>query len=430
MVTFSKKNKFIILILSGAVGLGLAVTLPARLQKTVQAETSVTGNRTIAPTTKKTFHIATPEPVKAIYMTGHVAGIKDWREKLILFIQKTEVNSIVIDIKDYSGHISFDTHDEEIKKMGAEENLISNLPALIEQFHQSGIYTIARITVFQDPIYTQHNPQQAVQTHSGTIWKDRNKLSYVDPSAKAYWDYVVRLAKAAEAAGFDEINFDYVRFPTDGNMKDMVFPLSGPKLAKLQSQPYPLLICSTNTIVTANARTKALLASGNAISLTPKAQVLRTFFEYLHREMAPVGIPISADLFGMVLTNRDDLNIGQMLEMAAPYFDYIGPMIYPSHYPHGFKGYNNPAANPYEIVNFVLHTGKARLDKAGYKKQKLRPWLQDFNMGAVYDAAKIKAQKKGVYDAGLTSWMMWDPRNKYTQGGYDLESNKHGTSKP
>lgn len=409
----------ILLTAGGLIGIGVAWTLPSRFQANIQAQPQApTVNRSIAkPAAKK--HIPTPEPVKAIYMTSHVAGIKSWREELMTFIQKTEVNSIIIDIKDYSGHISFDTQDSDIKKIGSEEKLISDLPGLIETLHKSGIYTIARITVFQDPIYTQKFPQYAVQTRGGAVWKDRNKLSYVDPGAKPYWDYVIKLAKLAEAAGFDEINFDYVRFPTDGNMKDMVFPVSGKKLAVFQTQPRPLLISSSNRVVSANTYTLALLASGNALSLSPKAQVLRTFFAYLNQEMAPVGIPISADLFGMVLTNKDDLNIGQMLEMAAPYFDYIGPMIYPSHYPKGFKGYANPAANPYEIVHYVLKEGKKRLDRAGYKKQKLRPWLQDFNLGAVYDANKIRAQKKGVYDAGLTSWMMWDPRNKYTRGGYD-----------
>jgi hypothetical protein len=151
--------------------------------------------------------------------------------------------------------------------------------------------------------------------------------------------------------------------------------------------------------------------------------LLTEFYRYLHQTLKKeISIPISADLFGMVLTNTDDLNIGQVLELAAPNFDYIGPMIYPSHYPPGFKNFSKPAEHPYEIVSFVLKEGGRRLEAMGQSRHKLRPWLQDFNLGAIYDANKINAQKKAVYDAGLRSWFMWDPRNKYTRGGYTLES--------
>ena len=134
-----------------------------------------------------------------------------------------------------------------------------------------------------------------------------------------------------------------------------------------------------------------------------------------------VSIPISGDLFGMTLTKRDDLNIGQVLEMAAPYFDYIAPMIYPSHYPSGFNGLTEPAKHPYKLVSFVLKEGIKRLEAIGKSPHKLRPWLQDFNLGAKYDAIKVNAQKKGVYDVGLHSWFIWNPSNKYILNKYLLE---------
>ena len=424
------KSLFFVLILGVFGFLFSGWLLPKHHEKnTTHLSASPTQNVLCIPPERKVTHIHTPEPVRAIYMTSYVSGIPNWRNKLIEFIKTSEVNSIIIDIKDYSGHISYDTQDPEFEKIGAQEIRVKDLPELIEHLHREGIYTIARITVFQDPLYTKHFPQYAVQTHAGATWRDKNGLSYVDPSATPYWDYVVRLGKNAIATGFDEINFDYVRFPTDGNMKDMVFPLSGPKMAKLSKKIWART-CSTNMTTSSNfTATSKNAACSLPVVLSPKAQILSQFYTYLHTQFKSSGIPISADLFGMVLTNRDDLNIGQVLEIAAPNFDYIGPMIYPSHYPHGFKGYNNPAAYPYEIVHYVLKEGGDRLEKAGFKRQKLRPWLQDFNLGAIYDNAKIRAQKKGVYDAGLTSWMMWDPRNKYTVGGYDAVETSVPTTK-
>jgi hypothetical protein len=352
-----------------------------------------------APVKPRITHIKTPNPMRAIYMTSWVAGIPSWRNKLIQFIKDTDVNSIVIDVKDYSGHISFETNDPDLKE--AQEIRIKDLPELIRILHEAGIYTIARVTVFQDPLFAQKHPQLAVQTHAGTIWRDRNNLAYIDPSAKPFWDYILKISKACERAGFDEINVDYVRFPTDGNMKDMVFPVTG-------------------ALVYGKTTSSNAVTSRNPIAMhkLPKARALKAFFAYFHQQTRTLGIPISADLFGMVLTSTDDLNIGQVLEVASPYFDAICPMIYPSHYPPGFKNFSNPAQHPYEIVNFVLKSGMARLKHAGQDPNKLRPWLQDFNLGAVYDSAKVRAQHQATYDAGLKGWLMWDPRNKYTRGGY------------
>ncbi|KKT62034.1 MAG: hypothetical protein UW55_C0018G0001, partial [Candidatus Giovannonibacteria bacterium GW2011_GWA2_44_26] len=127
---------------------------------------------------------------------------------------------------------------------------------------------------------------------------------------------------------------------------------------------------------------------------------------------------ISADVFGMTTTNTDDLNIGQVLEPIAKYFDYVAPMVYPSHYPATFRGFKNPAAHPYEIVLFAMNEGVKRLQAPTSTPMKLRPWLQDFDLGIDYGVTEVNAQKKAVYDSGLTSWMSWDASNKYTRGAY------------
>lgn len=335
---------------------------------------------------KKVEHLQTPNAVRGIYMTSWVSGTKDWRADMVDFIDKTEINSIVIDVKDYSGRVSFDTGDEKIKEIGSEEIRVKDLQEFIEKLHQKGIYTIARITVFQDPFYAKKYPADAVKTKSGGIWKDKKGLSYVDPSAKDYWDYMVLLSRASEKIGFDELNYDYIRFPSDGDMSNVAFSLSGDR---------------------------------------NKADVLDSFFSYLRGNLKegkdPISIPMSADVFGMTTTNTDDLGIGQVLERIDKHFDYIAPMVYPSHYPPTFRGYKNPAEHPYEIIKFAMDAAVLRLATPTSTPEKLRPWIQDFDLGATYDAPMIRAQKKAIYDSGLKSWLSWDPANKYTRGAYDLK---------
>ena len=162
-------------------------------------------------------------------------------------------------------------------------------------------------------------------------------------------------------------------------------------------------------------------------------EVLSEFFAYLDSQLADISIPISADVFGMVATNYDDLNIGQVLEQIAPHFDYIAPMVYPSHYPPTFQGFKNPAAHPYEIVLYSMSKAVERLIAASSTPasptsqggpSKLRPWIQDFDLGATYDAEKVRAEIQAVYDSGLTSWMSWDAGNKYTRDAYKTVDNE------
>ena len=355
-----------------------------------------------APVAPPTFHVPPPEPLKAIYMTACVVGSPTLREGLVKLIEDTEINAVVIDVKDYSGTISFVTDnpllkDASLKKCGAKD-----MKDFLDSLGKKNIYRIARITVFQDPHYTALHPELAVHRKSATTtpWKDYKGLSFIDVGARAYWDFVIELSKESYALGFDELNFDYIRFPSDGNMADTYFTYS-------------------------NGR--------------PKAEALEEFFSYLHSQLSPIGAKISADLFGMTTTNEDDLNIGQVLERALPYFDYISPMVYPSHYPKKFNGWPDPNKYPYEVVKFsmeravlrtvatstpvasfgyapIASTSPRLYEKPSYSKLKLRPWLQDFDYGGIYDVPEVKAQVKATYDAGLTSWLLWSPSNVYTRG--------------
>jgi len=337
-------------------------------------------------------HISTPSPLRAAYMTSWVAGTPSFRAQLLAFADASEINAFVIDVKDYTGKVAFRTGDSFIESIGSEENRVPDMRSFIEELHARNMYAIARISVFQDPYLAQHWPHVAVQKSDGSIWKDRKGISWVDPASRDVWEYTVHVARAAEAAGFDELNFDYVRFPSDGNMTNISFPVWD--------------------------------------GVKPRADVMEDFFAYLNEELSDLPVPISLDLFGMTMTNTDDLNIGQVLEKAAPYAGYIAPMVYPSHYPPTWNGLKNPAASPYEVIYYAMSEGERRLEVLrasaassssplyGKKIGELRPWIQDFDLGADYTADMIQKQKQAVYDAGLDSWMAWDPKNIYTKEAY------------
>lgn len=327
---------------------------------------------------KKPVHIKTPDPVKGIYMTSWVASTKDWRADLVKMINDTEINAVVIDVKDYTGKISFEVLDPELIELGSGEKRISDIKDFINHLHENNIYAVARIAVFQDVYLAKKRPELAVKTKDGkTSWRDRKGITWVDPCSKEVWDYTIKVAKEAERAGFDEINFDYIRFPSDGNMFNIFYSYCPPDFSK--------------------------------------SEQLAEFFNYLNKALDPLGVPISADIFGMTTTNYDDLNIGQVLEKIEPYFDYICPMVYPSHYPATYNGFKNPAEHPYEVVKLAMDTASSRLIAASSTPLKIRPWLQDFDLGAEYTADMVRKQMQATYDAGLNSWFLWDPANKYTR---------------
>lgn len=329
-------------------------------------------------------HIATPTEVKAVYISAWVAGSPKFRDTIIKMIDETELNTIVIDVKDSTGRVSFDMPVSAVQKEGSIEKRISNVRALTDMLHKKNIYIVGRVSVFQDPYMTKKHPEWAVTKKSdGNVWKDRKGLSFLDPSKKEVHDYIVAVAKGAYAEGFDEINFDYIRYPSDGNMKDIDYHLK----------------------------------EGET-----RADNIEKFFKYLNQEMKKENdIPMSADLFGLTTEVKDDMGIGQVWEKALPYFDFLSPMIYPSHYPAGHAGYKNPSAYPYEVINRALAGAVNKTKVAGHDINKIRPWLQDFDLGATYTKEMVRAQIKATYDNGLTSWMLWDPSNKYTPSALNLE---------
>jgi len=359
-------------------------------------------------TTPQVEHQQTPKAVKAVYMSQCAAASSELRQHILSLIADTELNAVVVDVKDFSGTVVFPSEHAIAGGVGCTTG---DFRALVKEMHERGIYVIGRVTVFQDPLYTKTNPQWAVKRRSNTslVWKDYKGLSFVDVGARPFWDYIIAIAKEAHAMGVDELNFDYIRYPSDGNMQDVYYEHT---------------------------------------SGTDYASEMERFFSYLSRELrresgghTPV---LSADLFGMTTTNYDDLSIGQVLERALPYFDYIAPMVYPSHYPPRFNGLANPNEHVYEVVKYSMDSAVERVlstttpvfshtavrmgtstpavyAKPAYPANVLRPWLQDFDYGGNYGSAEVRAQIQATYDAGLNSWMLWDPSNRYTREALKVE---------
>ena len=330
-------------------------------------------------------HIETPEKVKALYLSGWVAGSQNFRDSLIKIVDETELNSVVVDIKDSTGRISFSIDDPKIKSIGSSENRIKDIRAFTSLLHSKNIYIIGRISAFQDPYLTKLKPEWAIKKVSdGGVWKDKKGLSFLDPTNKNVHEYLLGVALNSYEVGFDEINFDYIRYPSDGNMKDINYNLK-------------------------TGRTRA--------------DNMEDFFKYISQEIKKdKNIPISADLFGLTTEAIDDMGIGQVWEKAVPYFDFLCPMVYPSHYPSGYANYKKPAMYPYEVINKALSSAVIKTTNANQDISKIRPWLQDFDLGATYTKEMIHAEMKAVYDNNLTSWMLWDPSNKYTPSALKLET--------
>ena len=372
-------------------------------------------------------HVPLPLPTKTIYMTSCVVGTKDFRNRLVSLIDTTEINSVVIDVKDFSGTLSFPPLHDSWKSAWTNARCgTSDMKEFLALLHSKHIYTIARITVFQDPTYTAEHPELAVHTANGSaVWKDRKGLSFIDVGARPYWDHLVDLSADTYNIGFDELNFDYVRYPSDGNMTDISFPQSN-------AGPY--------------GKDKQANLEAFFKYLNEKLDDESRFAEFKHENTGKASSTpyTSVDLFGMTTTNTDDLSIGQVIERAAPYFDFIAPMVYPSHYPKNFIGLGDPNTNPYKVVNYAMKGGVRRMTAsttpvngflhtrigtstpALYKKpiytaDKLRTWIQDFDYGGDYDATDVSNQIQASVDAGVVSYMIWAPSNNYTKEALKLE---------
>jgi len=320
-----------------------------------------------------------PRTVRAAYLTYYGVADPRIRDRVLALVGRTELNAVVIDVKGDRGLIPYRTQVPAALEAGVLGPVImKDFDGLLQSLRERNIYTIARIVTFKDSVLAQHRPDLAViDTRTRKPWLDNERLAWVDPFREEVWNYVIAIAKEAAAKGFDEIQFDYVRFPTDGRLSAAVY-----------AQP--------NTSAT-------------------RLPAIAGFLARARRELGPTGVFLAADIFGYTAFNNNDTDIGQRVEELAPHLDYICPMVYPSGYHLGIPGYRNPVAHPYEVVRESVRLIRQRSQHA---PAQVRPWLQDFRDYAfdkrIFGAREIRAQIRGAVEGGGSGWMLWNPRNDYT----------------
>lgn len=329
--------------------------------------------------------------VKGIYMTGNTVANTERFNKLIELVNTTELNAVVIDVKDDTGLMTYSSSLPEVKFTGANKNArIKDINAVMKILKENNIYAIARIVTFKDRTAGDKYANLAVKNTSGGIWRDRHGMSWLNPYNKDSWNYIVDIAEEAAAKGFNEVQFDYVRFPTDGNTK--------------------------------------IIDYGGSAAGKSKAEAIAEFLSYGRDRLSKKGVVVSADVFGLVTTATDDMRIGQHLESIARSVDVICPMVYPSHYGKGSYGVAEPDFEPYKIVNRSMTIAQERIDaiRDVNRKAVLRPWLQDFTATYLkkykrYGPAEVRAQIDATYDAGAEEWLLWNAGNYFTAGALDKE---------
>jgi hypothetical protein len=318
-------------------------------------------------------------PVKGVYMSSYAAGDSGWITKMLALADSTEINAFVIDVKEDRGWVTYDADVPLANELGLVEKRIKNIDALIATLAEHDIIPIARVVCFKDTELANKRPELAVRSTKGGKWADWKGLNYTNPYSHEVWEYLVQVAEDAARHGFREIQFDYVRFPTDG-------PIS--------EAEYPGKYCSMEDAIAG-------------------------FLAYAHERLEKMGVWVSADVFGLTVHVDNDGGFGQKIEKVCANVDIVCPMVYPSHYDSGSYGIDNPNASPYETITAAMKDTRERLAGTGAMG---RPWLQDFSLrGVEYGVERVKAQIKAAEEQDFKEWILWDPSLKYTVGALRKE---------
>jgi hypothetical protein len=322
---------------------------------------------------------ARPAVIRGLYVSRWAAlGRRMW--DLIGVAKRTEVNSLVIDVKDDRGYVLYRSSVPLAHRIGADTvQPISakRMRAILDTMHANGIYPIARIVVAKDPLLANAKREWAVKRRSdGKPWLDKNGNPWLDPHQRGVWSYAADLAEEAVKLGFSQVQFDYVRFPDEPRLvREAVFPL-------------------------ANGRTRDA--------------VIREQLAYLRSRLIPLRTPMAIDVFGLTTTDTTDMGIGQRWEQFVDQADIVMPMTYPSHYYRGAYDIPYPNAQPYAVIDRAMQDAQARSRGIANAAQVI-PWYQDFTMGAPrYGVPQLRAQMQAGYDNGVRSWVLWNPSSKYT----------------
>jgi hypothetical protein len=334
-------------------------------------------------------HVPTPDTLRGLYV-NRWAALGSKLDRLIQVARTTEINALVIDVKDDRGFVLYRSRVPLAQEIGADTAdghwmSRAKLRAVLDTMTTLGIYPIARIVVAKDPLLAKKKLDLAIKRKSDLKpWLDKNGNPWLDPHQPAVWQYAADLAREAYDVGFSEVQFDYVRFPDEKRL--------------ITETVYPL----------ANGRTRA--------------QVIRDQLGFVRTALKPQGIRVTADVFGLTATDTTDMGIGQQWEMFVDQVDVVLPMIYPSHFARGTYKLRNPNAHPYETIDHALKDAIARTDSVR-NAALIIPWYQDFTLGPPrYEAAQIRAQKKAGYDNGFQSWILWNPKSNYTLAALEPRS--------
>lgn len=326
-----------------------------------------------------------PTIVKGIYVTSR--AIMDMREELIEIADTTEINAMVIDVKDDNGRITFKMDSEKAEEIGATTNTISDINNLLKILKEKEIYPIARIVAFKDPYLAEKRHDLAIKNKDGSLYRDNNGECWINPYEKEVWDYLIEVSTKAAEVGFMEIQFDYIRFSTGKGMSEVNFgPLAEEKT---------------------------------------KEDIIIEFTKYAYEKLKPLGVFVSADVYGTIISSTIDAGlVGQNYVEMAKYLDYICPMIYPSHFGEGNYGVAYPDLEPFTIIRKVLVASRSKLEQIpeGEHRAIVRPWLQDFTATwikhhQVYGGEQLLEQISGVYEAGYNEWLLWNAACKYSVDG-------------
>lgn len=318
-------------------------------------------------------------PVKGIYVSGPIAGHSRFKE-LLEMVETTELNAMVIDVKNDNGNVTYNMEHKLVNEFKANIRYIRGIRSFLDNLHSKNIYVIGRVVAFRDPLLAKKNPDWCVHRKDGSIYYDRAGLAWVNPYNREVWKYLVSIGKRAAADGFDEIQFDYIRFSTEVKDSEVNY--------------------------------------GYGSDTMSKQQVITEFVKYSAEEFGKCGIAFSADVFGTVIDNDVDTRlVGQNYADMGKYVSTISPMIYPSHYGPKVFGIPIPNNAPYQTILGSMKLSKKVLDSLD-RKPNVRAWLQDFNAPWVagaraYTAADVRAQIDAIYDAGYNEWLLWNASVKY-----------------
>ena len=324
----------------------------------------------------------TPLSVKALYLSEYGIASSSIRDSALGIIRAGGANALVINIKSDHGFLIYPSDIPLAKSIGARNvTTVKSLPQLVQNGHAQGIYMIARIVTFKDNPLATSRPELALHLANGTLFKDGEHLSWTDPYQPEVRAYNVAIAVEAAKAGFDEVQFDYVRFPDAASKLRVSGPTDEPG----------------------------------------RVRAITDFLKQAKAALVPYNVFMSADIFGYVSWNTNDTGIGQQLDAVMKVVDYACPMLYPSGFKYGIPGHPKPMATNADIYNTIKLTLDNAVRRTGANPKKFRPWLQAFRDYAfsklVYGPEQVAAQTRAAADVGTDGWLLWNPHNRYSEIG-------------